>query len=67
MDELTEKDALLSDLADCLEDIVSRYVDVCDANTSEGWDASHEEEVIAAGKLVAEARALVPSPPLREE
>lgn len=57
---------LAANLADCLEDIVSHYVDICGANTSESWDAMAEEEVIAAGKLIAQARLALPSPQQQE-
>lgn len=45
---------LLADLADCLEDMTKNYVEV--RNDLFGFEAAEEIEVIAAGKLIAQAR-----------
>ena len=63
MDELS-KDELLRDLADCLEDMTKHYVDV--RNDLFGFEAIEEIEVVAAGKLIAQAREALPSPQQQE-
>ncbi len=54
------KDDLLRDLADCLEDMTKHYVEV--RNDLFGFEAGEEVEVIAAGKLIEEVRALPSTP-----
>jgi hypothetical protein len=60
MDEPLSKDELLRDLADCLEDMTKHYVEV--RNDLFGFEAAEEIEVVAAGKLIAQAREALPSP-----
>lgn len=52
---------LLADLADCLEDMTKHYVEV--RNDLYGFEASEELEVVAAGKLIAQARLLCAGEP----
>lgn len=49
-----DRDRLIADLADCLEDMTKHYVEV--RNDLFGFEASEELEVVAAGKLIAMAR-----------
>lgn len=53
--EITEEQALIRDLADCLEDMTKHYVEV--RNDLYGFEAAEEIEVIAAGKLISKAKS----------
>lgn len=47
---------LLTDLADCLQDMTDHYCELVASGDAGHWNAEEEIEVVAARKLIAAAR-----------
>lgn len=57
---------VIRDMADCLDDMTNHYAELINSGDAGNWNPEEEQEVMAARKMVSEAKAMIQGLPLND-
>lgn len=57
---------VIRDMSDCLDDMTNHYAELINSGDAGNWNPEEEQEVMAARKMVSEAKAMLKGLPVND-